>query len=175
MDGSEPFVIHGGYTGQGMHADIYCLYLTNDGKILVTGTWDDISQWDVETGTLLRMIYWTMEYVYTVALSPDDTILASGNNLHTILLWDMQTGQLLHTLEGHTGAVLSVDYSPDGSLLASSSKDGVRIWDAQTGTLLKVLDGHTDYVSRVTFSPDGTLLASGGWDGDVVLWGVPEE
>ena len=83
--------------------------------------------------------------IYSVAYSPDGSVLASGSHDQTICLWDVATGELKNTLIGHTHRVLSVMYSPDGSTLASGGWDNtVRLWDVATGELKQTLTGHTE-------------------------------
>ena len=53
--------------------------------------------------------------VYSVALSPDGSTLASGSYDHTIRLWDLHTGKLKRTLTGHTERIYSVAFNPDGN------------------------------------------------------------
>ena len=68
--------------------------------------------------------------VYSVAYSPDGSILASGNHDQVICLWDAATGELKNTFTGHNHRVGNVAYSPDSSTLASGSGDGtVLLWD----------------------------------------------
>src|SRR5687767_8450928 len=44
--------------------------------------------------------------IYTLALSPDGKLLASGGRDRTIKLWDLATGKEHSTLEGHEAMVL---------------------------------------------------------------------
>ncbi|HEY6541716.1 MAG TPA: TIR domain-containing protein [Ktedonobacteraceae bacterium] len=109
--------------------------------------------------------------INSIAISPDGTLLASGNNDHTIKLWNLHTGQELLTLIGHSNPVYRVAISPDGQLLASGSGDNIiKLWNPHTGQELRTFTGHSHPVNSVAFSHDGQLLASGSDDKTIKLW-----
>jgi WD40 repeat protein len=110
--------------------------------------------------------------VYSVAFSPNGTLLASGSADHTIRLWDVASGQPRGAPSGHTNDVLSVAFSPNSTLLASGSEDHtIRLRDVAIGQPLGApLTGHTNYVQSVAFGPNGKLLASGSRDHTIRLW-----
>lgn len=115
--------------------------------------------------------------VFTVAFSPDGTLLATGDAEGGLRLWQVAEGKLLHNLTGHSGWVWSVAFSLDGRTLASCSSDKtIRLWDVQTGECLQILTGHQGSIWSVAFGPVSSasaqpkaLLASGG-DDAVKLW-----
>lgn len=113
------------------------------------------------------------ESVYSLAFSPDETILASGSTDEMVRLWQVSDGTLLNTLVGHTHDVWSVAFSPDGRTLVSGAWDNrLRLWRVSDGQPLYILQGHLGPVYSVAFSPDGTTLASGSSDDTVRLWGA---
>lgn len=73
-----------------------------------------------------------MDWVNSVAFSPNSKQIASASSDRTIRLWDTRTGEAVgEPLEGHFGGVLSVAFSPDGKQIVSGSYDEtVRIWDS---------------------------------------------
>jgi WD40 repeat protein len=131
--------------------------------------------------------------IRSVAISPNQRLMASAGSDEMVRLWDFQDGRESRTLKGHTAVIQSIAFSPDGRKLVSGSSDKtVRIWDVKSGRteltfhpLGKIAgprpsDGIPGQVFAVAFSPDGTLLASGGGDGvgeyrELVLWDLKSE
>jgi len=100
--------------------------------------------------------------VYGMALSPDESIVASVGGDYTVRLWRASDFTLLHTFVGHAGTVRAVAFSEDGRLLASGGDDGtVCVYDLQTGARLYRLVGHCSRVQSLAFSPDGAYLVLG--------------
>ena len=112
--------------------------------------------------------------VYSVAFSPDGSILASGSWDNNIILWDPKTYEQIGVLVGHTDQIYGIAFSPDGKMIASASQDEtVMLWDVSTQLQIgDAMTGHEDRITCVTFSPDGKLLATGDWNGEVRIWNV---
>ena len=68
--------------------------------------------------------------LWSVAVNPAGTVLATAGDDLAVRLWDLRTGLHLETLLGHTRRVWSVDFSPTENTLVSSGDDGTAlIWD----------------------------------------------
>lgn len=95
--------------------------------------------------------------------SPDNTILALGNDDGNISLWNATNGGLLQNLTVDSNQITSLAFSPDGNILASGSSNEtaqVHIWSVKDGKLLKTLTlDHS--ISSMDFSPDGSILGIG--------------
>ena len=121
--------------------------------------------------TLVARLTGHTDWVYSVAFSPDGSILASGSSDNTVRLWDTQTSNHLRTLEGHTDSVWYVMFSPDGIWLVSAgSDDTLRLWEVNAGEAIAALE-HTVWAGIVALSPDGLMLTRGGFGG-VTLWDI---
>jgi WD40 repeat protein/tetratricopeptide (TPR) repeat protein len=97
----------------------------------------------------------------SVALSPNERVIASAGADNAIILWNIETGEEMRRLRGHEKGISCVRFSADGLRLASASNDGtVKIWDAVQPTDLRpFLTGTRGHHMAAAFSRDGRLHA----------------
>ncbi len=125
---------------------------------------------------------WTIEAhhgtVRSVAVSPDEKLLATGGRDGKVRLWSTGTGKLAGELSGHEDQVYCVTFHPDGRYLASGDRHGqkptVRLWDVVNQRETARLDASDLSAYRrgedvewggvrdLAFSPDGAILACCG-------------
>lgn len=103
-------------------------------RMLVVGGTGGLQIWDGETGERVN----TFELpgddkeIRTVAVNPDQKLLASGGNDTMVRLWDLKTLKEIDTLELHFGRSHTVTFSTDGRTLASAANDSLLgIWDIE--------------------------------------------
>jgi WD40 repeat protein len=161
-----------------------------DGRMLLTGHWDNSGGgddkamlWDVADRTRPCLLS-TMQFpstgpVHSVAISPDGSLVATGNDDATVTLWNVHhpaAPRRTAVLTGHANSVWAVAFSPDGQTLLTGGTDRTAIlWDISTPSSagpLSTLTGHTGGVRAVAFSPDGNTVATGSWDHTAILWHV---
>uniref|UniRef100_A0A674NEL3 Transducin beta like 3 n=1 Tax=Takifugu rubripes TaxID=31033 RepID=A0A674NEL3_TAKRU len=114
--------------------------------------------------------------VNSVAVSPNDKLLASASQDRTAKLWSL-AGEgnlgLLGVFRGHRRGVWTVCFSPVDQVLATSSADGTtKLWSLQDFSCLKTFEGHDASVLKVIFVSRGTQLLTSGSDGLVKLWTI---
>jgi tetratricopeptide (TPR) repeat protein len=105
------------------------------------------------------------DIVWSVAWSPDGTMLASGSEDQTARIWDALSGDEIKTLRAHReevdyGSVESVSWSPDSTQLATPGWSGrISIWDIDDAQITRLLVPET-WSFRNAWSPDGKTIVS---------------
>ncbi len=100
------------------------------GQVLVAGAGKTLRAWDTGSGEALYGVMRHTGCIFSVAVSPNGVLVASGSMDKSVRLWDAERGEPLATWSAHTTTVQSVAFSPDGRLAASGDQNGhVLLWD----------------------------------------------
>lgn len=155
--------------------EILSLDFSVDGKLLATSdTQGKIVVRQVKDGQVIQS-FQHIDWLWSVAFSPNGKTLVTGGINQTLRLWDIATGSCIQTFSGdeHTHYIYSVSFSPNGQIVASGSGDfTLKLWSVKTGRCLKTLKSHSHRVYTVAFSPKGDTLISGSADKTIKLWDV---
>ena len=102
--------------------------------------------------------------VQSIALSPDETIVACGLLKGGFSLFQLPRGEQVVEIPAHPDTVSSLAFHPVGNTLATASRDKtIALWrlaGIQTEELLRITSPSNRPVLGVRFSPDGKTLGA---------------
>lgn len=163
-----------------------CLALSPSDEKAYTGSKDcSLMQWDIETGkkTVIskgargrqRTVKGHYDQVLAVAISDDDTYLATAGKDQIIHIWDPRSHELIHKFEGHRSTVTSLAFRKGSHQLFSGGEDRqVKIWNLEQMQYVESLYGHQADVQGIDSLYRDRAL-SVGLDKTVRSWKVVEE
>lgn len=150
--------------------------ISPDGKMIATGSFQEVVLWDLKQGTLVRRVGGFADRVVALAFSPDGKLLATGGGAPTedgeVKILDVASGKVVLDIKNpHSDTVFGLAFSADGKMLASCGADKfVKTWEIPSGKALKSFEGHTHHVLDVSWKADGKFLASAGADNVIKVW-----
>jgi WD40 repeat protein len=152
------------------------LAFSTDGKLLASGSFQEVKIWDAESGALKQTLAGFADRVVAMHFSPDGKYLATGGGAATedgeVKVFDVKDWKPVGDFKSpHSDTVLGVCFSPDSKMLATCGADKfVKVWEVPSAKFLKSFEGHTHHVLDVGWKPDGKLLASCGADNAIKVW-----
>ena len=171
--------------GSGGHTS-YVTGLVHCGVALVSGSYDcAMIWWNADSGEIIRRVADAHgRWIRMLAVSPDQTRIASVADDMQTKLWDAATGECLatwadyesKTLHGFPSMLYAVAYSADGKWLATGDRTGrVLVRDAASGQIAATIETPVMYtwdptarrhsiggIRSLAFSNDSSQLAVGG-------------
>ena len=150
--------------------------LSRDGNVLVAGNEKGrLDIWNTNNMDKLESIEITNRPIYAIEFSPDNKMIAVGNEDGVVYTGDVIGSDLFFTssLAGQRSRVNSIRFSPDGKLMATASLDGtVQLWVvSRMDKMLPVaFKDHDDYVWSIEFSGSSDYLLAGTKNGVLKLW-----
>lgn len=147
---------------------IECFVLNPTRPTIVIGTQHDgVIEVSLQDGAVIRT-FAAPDWVDTVDVTSDGTLIAAGARDHTVQVWEAATGRRLRRLKFDL-APQSVHWRPGTRQLAiglaNADASPTKVYDYERKRELFEVPG-----MRAAWSPRGTLLATGGGNGTVYLF-----
>ena len=152
--------------------------ITPDSKYIVSGVYNSIIIWDLESQNIFRELYDpALRPITSVVITPDGKYIIAGTVGNFLVIWDFKSGkkikviELLNKWNGHDSgeSITSIAVTPNSEQLISASSDkSLRIWDIAQGTELKNFSIHSNSVDAVVVTPSGELAISA--DYTIKVW-----
>jgi len=146
--------------------------------LIVSAGWDKLVKvWNLSSCKLRTNLVGHQGVVYTVAISPDGSLCASGGKDATAMLWDVNDGKHLYSLDagGNTNALC---FSPRNYWLCAATDTSIKIWDLENKNVLDELSATElpksgiPWCVSLSWSADGNMLFAGSTDGNIYVYEV---
>ena len=152
---------------EGHTNSIFDLEFSPNGKYFASCSYDKtIKIWNSSSWNVIKTLILD-DRVFSVAISPNSSYLASGTDKE-LILWNTTTWEEIKSVSSFR--VWSVAFSLDGKYLVSNNHKNIYLWNTTTFTIFKTLTGHTDDVKSLAFSPDTNYLISSSNDNTIKIW-----
>ncbi|KAF2147935.1 WD40 repeat-like protein [Myriangium duriaei CBS 260.36] len=162
---------------------------SSDGTLMATTTYDlRIRLWDIHKREKKLVIYETKlekhNSITTVALSYDNSLIATILNEYIVRIRDAHTGRSLHQFGTRPAKFYELAFAPDRPLLAAITENGtIACWNTDTGDLTLKLRPDDSLIEPaygtgtrlLAFSPSGVMVAAVARGNGIHIWNVRTE
>lgn len=169
---------------EGQHTDwVSCVRFSPSPKepLIVSCGWDKLVKvWSLSSCKLTTNLVGHTSVLYTVTISPDGSLCASGGKDGVAMLWDVSEGKHLYSLDASC-TINSLCFSPCNYWLCAATDKSVKIWDLENKNVLD--DIHPEqpvksgipWCTSLNWSFDGRTLFVGTTSGDIYVYEIAGE
>ena len=142
-----------------------------DGKRLLGAADRYVTEWNADSGEILRCHRAHSEPINDVAYLPDGQRYATASWDGSVRIWNAENLTEVLCMFAHFDVVTCLACFPDGRRIASGSHDAtVRVCDVDSGDELMCLRGHSGPVKKIALSPDSSRAATVSDDETLRVW-----
>ncbi len=142
-------------------------------------------EWDYLNGLCNQDVFTFTKHkrvVSNIEISPDGTLIASGDDGGVVCLTSTTSGDLIREFPPLEGLVTALDFDSQGTRLLAATAGGgtqypdgsVTVWDVVTGQQTASFSAQGGTLLDPIFSPDDTLIAGSAASLGVHLWNAAD-
>ncbi|MFK7766033.1 MAG: c-type cytochrome domain-containing protein [Mariniblastus sp.] len=137
----------------------------------VAGLYGEAILIDLKTKKIIRRFRGHRDLIYSVAVTHDETMIATASYDRTSVLWNVKSDKPLRTFKGHNDAVFANAFDNTGELLVTASADAtVKVWRVRDAERLDTRGEPLKEQYTAAISPDGKYFVAGGEDNRIRKW-----
>merc|ERR1719240_1707983 len=107
--------------------------------LIVSCGWDKLVKvWNLNNCKLRYNLAGHTGCLYTVTISPDGSLCASGGKDGTVMLWDVNDGKHLYSLDANA-TINGLVFSPKNYWLVAATDTAIKVWDLENKNVLDEL------------------------------------
>merc|ERR1711935_1242381 len=148
--------------------------------------WDRlIKVWNLSNCKLRTNLAGHTGVLYTITISPDGSLCASGGKDGTAMLWDVNDGKHLYSLDANS-TINAMCFSPKNYWLCAATDTSIKIWDLENKNVLDELSAKNPSKSGIPWVvslhwfhrwthlrvPDWTLISDLMWSECKILFEI---
>merc|ERR1712159_843210 len=152
------------------HSDwVSCVRFSPSAKqpLIVSAGWDKLVKvWNLNNCKLKSNLKGHTGVLYTVTISPDGSLCASGGKDATAQLWDVNGGKNLYKLDA-TSTINALCFSPKNYRLCAATDTSIKVWDLENKNIWDELSAKNPpkngiaWCVSLSWSSDGNTLVAG--------------
>lgn len=166
---------------------VTCVVISADSRYLFTASKDSsIVKWSFPEMKKLKLIppkhkdkcnnNLHSSCILSLAVSHDNSYLASGDEGNIIRIWNGDTLEFLFTFTGHRQQVTGLAFCRYTNNLYSCSSDRtIRVWSINDRAFIETLFGHQAPITAVDVISKDKVVTSGGIDNTIRVWKIQDE
>ncbi|KAF8822939.1 guanine nucleotide-binding protein [Cardiosporidium cionae] len=147
-------------------------------QLIVSCGWDKVVKvWSLDKFELRTVLVGHRSALYTLTISPDGSLCASGGRDGVAMLWDVHEGKHLYSLDAGS-TINSLCFSPCNYWLCAGTNKSIQIWDLEFKVIINefVLEQSEKFgrpaCTCLSWSVDGNTLFAGATNGKIYVYNM---
>ena len=141
------------------------------GTLLVTTSKDrGVTVWNTESGAIIRHLETPhKKNISALAISTDESLIATGFEDGSFNLWEISTGRLLQSSKNHMRSISAITIFSDNDFLILGYNDGlIEIWNIKTNKTKHTWSGHGEPITHLSVTQDNKIISVSAYENEKI-------